>query len=120
VELRVLKKIFSPDEASMASQLTGSMESVEVIAERVGLSPEETKARLVGMTKRGLLWTTREGDEPLFRLAPFVVGIYESQRESMDHELAHLVEEYMAIWRGRWNHGAPAGSAPCCSRSEGS
>jgi electron transport complex protein RnfB len=96
VELRVLKKMFSPEEASIASHLTGSMESVEAIGKRVGLSPEETEARLVMMAKRGLSWTRREGGEPLFRLAPFVVGIYESQRESMDHELAHLVEEYMA------------------------
>jgi len=33
--------------------------------------------------------------KPYFRLAPFIVGIYESQLENMDHELAHLVEEYM-------------------------
>jgi hypothetical protein len=45
VEIRILKKIFSPEEASMASQLTGSMESVEVIAQHVGLSPEKAKAR---------------------------------------------------------------------------
>jgi NAD-dependent dihydropyrimidine dehydrogenase PreA subunit len=72
------------------------MESVEVIAKRVGLSAEETGARLMEMTKRGLLWSHGQGDQLLFRLAPFVVGIYESQRESMDHELAHLVEEYLA------------------------
>lgn len=95
VEIRVLKKIFSPEEASIASQLTGSMESVEVIAKRVGLSLEETKARLVEMAKQGLSWTYRKGVKSFFRLAPFVVGIYESQRESMDHELAHLVEEYL-------------------------
>jgi Pyruvate/2-oxoacid:ferredoxin oxidoreductase delta subunit len=29
-------------------------------------------------------------------LAPFIVGIYEAQKESMDHEMAHLVEEYLA------------------------
>lgn len=96
VEIRILKRIFSSGEASLASQLTGSMESVEVIAKRVGLSAEETGARLMEMTKRGLLWSHGQGDQLLFRLAPFVVGIYESQRESMDHELAHLVEEYLA------------------------
>jgi ferredoxin len=30
----------------------------------------------------------------VYRLSPFIVGIYESQLERMDHELAHLVEEY--------------------------
>lgn len=96
VEIRVLKKIFSPEEASVASQLARSMESVEVIAKRIGLSSEDAEARLEKMAKRGLLWSCKEGDKLFFRLAPFVVGIYESQREGMDHELAHLVEEYLA------------------------
>jgi ferredoxin len=96
VEIRILKKIFSSEEASLASQLTGSMEPVEVIAKRAVLSAEETRTRLVDMAKRGLLWSYRGGDQIFFRLAPFVVGIYESQRENMDHELAHLVEDYLA------------------------
>ena len=96
VEIRVLKKIFPPEEASIASQLTGSKEPVEPIAKRVGLSPKETGTRLREMAKRGLLWSYKEGGKVLFRLAPFVVGIYESQRESMDHELAHLVG---SIWQ---------------------
>lgn len=96
VEIRVLKKIFSPEEASVASQLTGSMEPVIAIAKRIGLPVEEAKAKLIKMAKRGLLWYHDEDGQASFRLAPFVVGIYEAQLESMDHELAHLVEEYLA------------------------
>jgi NAD-dependent dihydropyrimidine dehydrogenase PreA subunit len=33
---------------------------------------------------------------PHFRLAPFIVGIYESQLENIDHEFAHLIEDYLA------------------------
>jgi electron transport complex protein RnfB len=47
------------------------------------------------MAKRGLLWMGRRDAKMVFRLAPFIVGIYESQLESMDHEFAHLFEEYM-------------------------
>ena len=96
VEIRVLKKIFSSEEASLASQLKGSMESVEAIANRIGLPPEEAEEKLVKMAKRGFLWSYEKNGKPFFRLAPFVVGIYESQRENMDHELAHLVEDYLA------------------------
>jgi electron transport complex protein RnfB len=96
VEIRVLKKIFSHDEASLASQLTGSLEPVEAIAHGIGLSSEEAEEKLKKMAKRGLLWSDKEGEKLSFRLAPFVVGIYESQRESMDHELAHLVEDYFS------------------------
>lgn len=96
VEISILKKIFSPDEASVASQLSGAMQSAEVIARHIGLPTEEAKATLTKMAKRGLLWSHRAGEKVLFRLAPFIVGIYEAQLESMDHELAHLVEEYLA------------------------
>jgi Pyruvate/2-oxoacid:ferredoxin oxidoreductase delta subunit len=96
VEIRVLKKIFSPEEARIAGQLTGSTESVDVIAEKIGLSVEETQEKLVKLAKRGVVWYEDQKGKPSFRLAPFVVGIYEAQLETMDHELAHLVEEYFA------------------------
>ncbi len=94
VEIEILKKIFSPDEASLASQLGGKMETVKVIAHRVGVSEEEASKRLTNMAKRGLLWSSEGEGKQRFRLAPFVVGIYEAQ-EHMDHEFAHLVERYM-------------------------
>jgi len=96
VEIRLLKRIFSLDEALLASQLSGNMEPLDAIAERVGLSAEEAGTKLGKMAHRGLLWSCKESGRPHFRLAPFIVGIYEAQLESMDHEFAHLVEEYLA------------------------
>jgi len=95
VEILLLKKIFSPEEASLARRLCGDMEAIEVIAGRVGLPAEDARTRLMKMVKRGLVWFDEQAGRPRFRLAPFVVGIYEAQLESMDHELAHLVEQYM-------------------------
>jgi len=93
IEITLLKKIFLPEEANLAGQLTGTREPVGVIAKRTGLTEAETINRLKAMMERGFVW----GDpgEGSFRLAPFVVGIYESQLERMDHELAHLFEEYL-------------------------
>jgi len=96
VEIPLLKKIFSPEEASLASQLSGDMEPIEVIAERVGLPIEEARTRLKEMAKRGFVRYDRREGKLRFRLAPFIVGFFEAQLESMDHELAHLVEEYLA------------------------
>jgi ferredoxin len=96
VEIPLLKKIFSPEEAWFASHLGYAMESVAIVAERVDLPPEETGTRLRQTAKRGLLWFDEQGDKPRFRLAPFIVGIYEAQLANMDHEFAHLLEEYMA------------------------
>jgi electron transport complex protein RnfB len=92
IEITLLKKIFLPEEANLAGQLTIAREPVDAIAKRVGLSSEETAGRLKGMLERGFVWG--DANKGVYRLAPFIVGIYESQLPRMDHELAHLVEEY--------------------------
>jgi len=96
VEITILKKICSPEEAWLASQLSGHREPLDAIAERVGLSIEEAGLRLMAMAENGLVWFYPSGEKPRFRLAPFIVGIYEAQLDRMDHELAHLVEDYLA------------------------
>ena len=92
IEITLLKKIFLPEEAKLAGQLTGTVESVSVIAQRIGMSENETANRLKTMMDHRLVWG--DADAGQFRLAPFIVGIYESQLDRMDHELAHLIEEY--------------------------
>ena len=92
IEITLLKKIFLPEEANLAGQLTGTPEPVSVIAQRAGLSEEETANRLTAMLSRDFV--RGNAAKGVFRLSPFIVGIYESQLERMDHELAHLIEEY--------------------------
>jgi len=96
VEIRILKKIFSPEEANLASRLTGTFEQVDEIAKRVELPVDDARNLLFQMLRRGLVWYEKQGGKRCFRLAPFVVGLYEAQLELMDHELAHLVEDYFA------------------------
>ncbi len=97
-EIRILEKIFSPEEALLASRLTGQMELPATIASRAGLPAEQVTAQLKTLAKRGMVWLDldRQSRSWRFRLAPFVVGMYEASLELMDHELAHLVEDYMA------------------------
>ncbi len=42
------------------------------------------------------MWSDVHDGKPRYRLAPWIVGIYEAQLETMDHEFAHLVEEWFA------------------------
>ena len=95
VEIMILKKIFTAEEATLAGALGGAYEPVEEIAGRLRISETALKPRLVSMAKRGLLWMGRKDGKMAFRLAPFIVGIYESYLDQMDHEFAHLFEEYM-------------------------
>ncbi len=95
VEILILKKIFSAEEAALASLLGRELESGESIAARAGIAPREARHKLMRMVKRGLVWAGKNEQGLSFRLAPFVVGIYEAQLETMDHELAHLFEDYL-------------------------
>jgi len=96
VEIRILKKIFPPGQAALAGHLTGKFEPVDAIAERAGQPAGEASRLLFKMVRAGMVWFAKRAGQACFRLAPFVVGIYEAQAELMDHELAHLVEDYFA------------------------
>lgn len=64
-EIRALKKIFSPEEATIAGQLSGSLELNESISKRIGLLVQEDEAKLTKKEKRGLLWyEDAEGRHP--------------------------------------------------------
>ncbi len=95
VEMRLLKKLFTPEDASLALRLTLEPETVESIAERAGLGVAETAERLTSMAQRGIIFRKREGGRDLYRAEQFVVGIYEYQNTSLDREFAELFEEYM-------------------------
>ncbi len=96
VEIRILEKIFSPDEATLARYLTKEMETAANIAEKAGMPIKEATQCLAGLAKRALVWPGRQDNRAVFRLAPFIVGIYEAQIDVIDHELAHLVESYLS------------------------
>jgi NAD-dependent dihydropyrimidine dehydrogenase PreA subunit len=102
VELKILKRIFSPEEALIASNLTGSSEAVDAIALRTTLPLQEAVKKFKEMLKKGIIWGSKKDGMWRFRLAPFLVGFYEEQWEVMDHELAHLCEQYL-------NEGAAEG-----------
>jgi Na+-translocating ferredoxin:NAD+ oxidoreductase subunit B len=95
IELRILMKLFSREEASVACVMGGEPEPFEEIAERLGAPVGDTRRMLVAMAKRGLVWPSKGDRKLLFRLAPFIVGIYEASLPVIDHELAHLVEDYL-------------------------
>lgn len=95
IELKLLKKVFSEDEAALAARLNGQYRPADIIAAAADESSKTVRGELLAMAKKGLVWFRKEKGEMLFRLAPFVVGIYEAQLEHLDHEFSHLFEQYM-------------------------
>jgi len=95
VELKLLAKLFTPEDAALASSLSLEPRSLKEIAEANGLEEAETKTRLISMVKRGLIDLKREeGRGFVFHLIPMVVGFYERQNAKIDKEFAQLFEQY--------------------------
>jgi electron transport complex protein RnfB len=95
VELHLLARLATPEEASLAALLGREPEPFEDIAARAGLTPDAARKRLMGMTKSGLTWISKEGGRLRFRLAPFIIGLWEAQGDRLDHDVVHLFEAYM-------------------------
>ena len=95
VELEILKKIFSPEEALVASNMTGNSETADLIAGRANQPLEEIERKIKQLLNRRIIWGSNKDGTWRFRLAPFLVGFYEEQWHAMDHELAHLCEQYL-------------------------
>ncbi len=100
IELRLLEKMFDPDEAELACGMRLTAESAEDIAARARRVAGESLERLQGMVRKGLIREGEGENGPVFGLIPFVVGIYEGQLARMDEEMASLFEQYMQETRG--------------------
>ncbi len=96
VEIKILKKIFTEDEARLFMKLRMNMETVEQIAKRTGLDRAMLEEKLKIMDQKGQLFGFAAGDQSYYRIMPYVFGIYEFQLHRMDRELAELFEEYAA------------------------
>lgn len=94
-EIPLLKRLFSPEEAELACDLTLEREDAAAFASRIGIDPEHAARGLTEMAKKGLIFSVHPEDgPPLFQAAPFVVGIYEFQVGNLDKGLIELLNEY--------------------------
>jgi ferredoxin/predicted transcriptional regulator len=94
VEIRILKKLFSPADADLYLKLTKEPEALEVIAERLGREPAQLGEELEDMARRGLIFRNREGGKVFYKAYQFFVGIIEAQINRVDPELTRLIDEY--------------------------
>ncbi len=100
VELRLLAKIFTPEQAALAAVMRLTREPAADIAARAGVDPNAAYRTLKGMTRQGLIRARKGEGELTFGLMPFVVGLYEEQLPRMDAEMAALFEQYVQETQG--------------------
>ncbi|MBI5583400.1 MAG: 4Fe-4S binding protein [Deltaproteobacteria bacterium] len=94
LEIKILKKMFSEEEAEAALWVTPFPEEARQIAERTGVALDGLEARLEAMSRKGLLFRFRRRGQTLFQTAPFMIGLYEYSVQRMDRELADLCRRY--------------------------
>jgi NAD-dependent dihydropyrimidine dehydrogenase PreA subunit len=94
IEIRILKRLFTEEEAEIAVLLTPFPEMATQIAERSGLDEEKLKQRLESMSKAGLIFRIRRDGKTFFSAAPFMIGLYEYSVKKIDKELAVFFKEY--------------------------
>ena len=94
VEIKILQKLFSEEEAQAACLLSPLPEEITQIAERSGVDAKALAEKLEKMADKGLVFRIRRGDTTLFKMAAFQVGLYEYAVKRVDKELAALFKEY--------------------------
>lgn len=102
VELKILKKLFTPEQAEITMKLTPMPEPVSQIAARLGMSEPQTSEKLEELAKEGSILRVRLGDQAFYAAVSFVVGIYEFHVNTIDRELAEYIEEYFPHIAKAW------------------
>ncbi|MEX2725381.1 MAG: 4Fe-4S binding protein [Candidatus Freyarchaeota archaeon] len=94
VEIKILKRLFTEEEAKIAVLLTPIPEEASQIAQRSGMDPQFLEQKLEAMSKKGLIFRVRREGKTLYNSAPFMIGLYEYSVKKIDRELAKLFKEY--------------------------
>ena len=95
--LRVLKHIFSPEEARIAAGLSDCHEPLDILYGRLGhlvASPDELARTLERMLKKGGIEVKVENGRRLYANTPLLVGMYELQIGRLTPEFLRDFQEY--------------------------
>ena len=101
VEIRLLERLFTEEEAELYLQLSPLLEKPKDIAKRLNRDVEELELILERMAQKGHLFRKRKGDLVRYSAVPYVVGIFEHQLGRMDEGFARDHEEYFETAFGR-------------------
>jgi len=99
VELRILSRLFSPEEAALVLHLSLIAEEAPVIAVRAGIPLLEARRILNELERKRLVYAFHEpGKPPRYMAEQFVIGFWEGQVDRLDRELVELFEEYLPVY----------------------
>ena len=96
----ILKIIYTPEEAELASSLPFQLSSLGKISRSLGIPADELLVKLESMADKGLVFDIQLGGKTRYMLTPTVVGIFEFSmmrvRDDIDQtKLAGLLKRYI-------------------------
>ncbi|HPR54146.1 MAG TPA: 4Fe-4S binding protein [Deltaproteobacteria bacterium] len=94
VEMRILKRLFTEEEAETVTCLGPIAEEASRIASRLNTDEKALTKKLEVLADKGLIFRIRRGETTLFNAVPFMIGLYEYSVQDMDEGLAALYKEY--------------------------
>jgi Na+-translocating ferredoxin:NAD+ oxidoreductase subunit B len=102
LDIRLLKHLFSPEEAEIALELSALPEPLERIQKRLtkkGISVENLEQTLNGLVKKGAIFDlthfAKKGGKKHYGKPMMVVGMFELQTEHLTKEFAKDFSDYM-------------------------
>jgi electron transport complex protein RnfB len=99
VELRILRQLFTDEEAKLALHLTLIAEDPEVIAYRSGMELSEVKCKLEEMDLKGLIYSDESKNQSIkYRIQQFIIGFWEGQVNLLTPQLVRDFEEYLPLF----------------------
>jgi Pyruvate/2-oxoacid:ferredoxin oxidoreductase delta subunit len=101
-ELKILRHIFTPEEAAIAARLDYRHEPLEAIHSRVRHlveTTEELASILDGLLKKGGIEAREEDGRTCYANTPLVVGMYELQVDRLTPEFIADFKSYTSDWR---------------------
>ncbi len=104
VELRILQRLFTPEEAKLAVCVTPIPKEAAAIARRAGMHPKVATQCLEIMARKGLIYSTKQGDRGArYRANQFVIGIWEFHVNDLDADLIRDMRTYMpTLFKEAW------------------
>ncbi|MCC6446691.1 MAG: 4Fe-4S ferredoxin, partial [Armatimonadetes bacterium] len=108
MELRLLRMIFTLDQAELSFRLRLPFETVEEIAARTGVPQQGLKLQIMPMSRAGQAFTAIMGGTRYFKMLPWVFGTYEMQCHRMDREFAEINAQYAPHFSRQFFAQAPA------------
>lgn len=96
IEIKILKKLLTPEEANIYLCLTHKLEPIRAISDSSSIDLTTVTSLLDSLTKKGFTFPRTKAGIKYYAAAPFMHGFFEHQSmmKRMDKELAQMYEEY--------------------------